>query len=176
MSKKKKEEIQEEVESVDKSSTEQTKEPTEENISELKERLDFETSKKLEILADFKNYKQRVEREREDLVLLGNKVLLNIVLEIRDDLNRALEEIENPTGLVMISDKIANLLKEQNIEEVEVKKGDSFNSEVMEAIGTINVENPAEDGKVMHIERLGYRVGGRDQMLRTARVIVGKKA
>ncbi|MBP9759027.1 nucleotide exchange factor GrpE [Candidatus Dojkabacteria bacterium] len=144
-----------------------------ENLSHL---LEEEKEARLRALADFDNYKKRVAKERDEINLLGNSMILNTLLEIQDDLLKAIEEIENPPmGLKMINDKVKNFLNEQNIVEVEIKPDDKFDPTYMEAIGTITVNEEEKANKVIHVDRKAYKIQSRDMLLRTARVIVGKK-
>ncbi|MCA9386023.1 nucleotide exchange factor GrpE [Candidatus Dojkabacteria bacterium] len=147
------------------------------DVTKLTAELEEMKEKNLRVLADFENYKKRIQKEREEMNLLGNSVVLGMLLEVMDDLNRGLEQMEGeaPVGLTMINDKIMNLLSEQNIEEVGVSVGDVFDPKVMEAVGTVSVPDENQDNKVIHVERKGYKVKDKDVMLRGCRVIVGKK-
>lgn len=147
-----------------------------EEVDKLTKLLEEEKEAKLRVLADFDNYKKRIVKERDEISLLGNATILNILLEIQDDLLKALEEIENPPlGLKMINDKVKTFLGEQDIVEVEVKPDDKFDPSFMEAIGTVTVNEDDKANKVIHVDRKAYKLKSKDMLLRTARVIVGKK-
>ncbi|MBD3362540.1 nucleotide exchange factor GrpE [Candidatus Dojkabacteria bacterium] len=148
----------------------------EEKIKDLEERLQEEKESRLVALADFENYKKRVQAEKEQLNLLANATVLNLVLEVLDDLQRAMQDMEEvPAGLSMIEGKITNLLEEQGLEQINVEEGDEFDPKLMEALGTVTVEDKEKDGKVIHLERKGYKFKDKDIIVRGARVIVGKK-
>lgn len=149
---------------------------TDNSISELYKQLESEKEAKLQVLADFDNYKKRIAKEREEFNLLGNASILSILLEIQTDLNRAIAEISDaPIGLTMIKDKINNFLTEQDIEEIVVSVDDKFEPQYMEAIGAIVVNDEDKIGKVVHVERNAYKLKTKDMLIQTARVIVGKK-
>lgn len=149
---------------------------TDNSISELYKQLESEKEAKLQVLADFDNYKKRIAKEREEFNLLGNASILSILLEIQTDLNRAIAEISGaPIGLTMIKDKINNFLTEQDIEEIVVSVDDKFEPQYMEAIGAIVVNDEDKIGKVVHVERNAYKLKTKDMLIQTARVIVGKK-
>jgi molecular chaperone GrpE len=145
-------------------------------IEQLTKQLEQEKEAKLMARADLDNYKKRVQKEREEMTFLGNATILSIVLEILEDLERGLADLkEIPVGLSMIKDKVNNLLAEQDIVELPIKEGDDFDPSKMEAIGTITVNEPEKDKKVIHVDRKAYIIKSKDMLIRTARVIVGKK-
>ena len=149
---------------------------TDNSISELYKQLESEKEAKLQVLADFDNYKKRIAKEREEFNLLGNASILSILLEIQTDLNRAIAEISDaPIGLTMIKDKINNFLTEQDIEEIVVSVDDKFEPQYMEAIGAVVVNEEDKIGKVVHVDRNAYKLKTKDMLIQTARVIVGKK-
>lgn len=146
-------------------------------LDELKKQLEQEKEAKLMARADLDNFKKRVQKEREEMSLLGNATILSILLEVLEDLERGLADLkEVPVGLSMIKDKVNNLLSEQGIEEIEIKEGDNFDPSRMEAIGTITVQDDSQVNKIIHVDRKGYKLKSKDALIRTARVIVGRKA
>lgn len=153
------------------------KEDSREKDKSIQQLLEVETEKRLKVLADFENFKKRVQKEREEMNLLANASMLNMFLEVMDDLNRAIGDMEDvPEGLSMIQDKVKNLLDQQGLEEIDVKVGDVFQPSKMEAIGTITVQDEKQDNKIIHVERKGYKLADKDVIVRGVRVIVGKKA
>lgn len=149
---------------------------TDNSIGELYKQLESEKEAKLQVLADFDNYKKRIAKEREEFNLLGNASILSILLEIQTDLNRAIAEISDaPIGLTMIKDKINNFLIEQDIEEMVVNVDDKFDPQYMQAIGAVVVNEEDKIGKVVHVDRNAYKLKTKDMLIQTARVIVGKK-
>lgn len=147
-----------------------------ERIKELENQLEIEKERKLEVLADFENYKKRMQKEKENLNLVANATVLNMLLEVMDDLRRAVSDMkETPAGLKMIQDKIDTMLNDFGIEKIEVTEGDEFDASRMEAIGTVAVKEEKKVNKVVHVERTGYKIKDKDFVVRGVRVIVGKE-
>ncbi len=146
------------------------------NLDDLLSQLEILKHEKLKALADFENFKKRVLQERQEFNLLSNSVIFSLLLEIADDLARAIAQIKDHSeGLGMILEKIKALLKENNIVEIEINEGDVFDPHKMEAIGTVTVNEIEKDNHVLHVERKGYKYADKDMYVRLPRVIVGKK-
>jgi molecular chaperone GrpE len=147
-----------------------------EKIKKLEEQMNELSEKSLRTLADFENYKKRVREEQQNLNLLASSATFSILLEIFDDLERSMSQMENPPdGLVMIKDKILSILEQHNIEQIKVETDSKFDLKSMEAIGTVTVKEDKQDGKVIHVERQGYKYKDKDMIIRPTRVIVGKR-
>ena len=69
-------------------------------------------------------------------------------------------------GIVYIKKQLEDVLKNNDIEEIEVKIGDKFNPEIHEAVG-----GDGEKQKMKKVIQKGYKLNGR--ILRAARVEVG---
>ncbi|MCA9383234.1 nucleotide exchange factor GrpE, partial [Candidatus Dojkabacteria bacterium] len=138
---------------------------TEASTEQQVDEVELERNAKLRVMADFQNYRRRIEKEREELMGMANKRFINSAIEVVDDFLRAINH-ENEkeekdydslmSGCEMILDKFSNLLKEQNIEEIEIKIGDNFDPNVMQALTTMPVQNEKEHNKVIHIDQKGY--------------------
>ena len=96
---------------------------------------------------------------------------------ILENLDRALavtQESKNFESLVdgvkLIRDQFNAALSELGLDEIKVK-GEPFNPEIAEAVETIEVEDEAEDNKVLEVISKGYRIN--DTLVRPAQVKVG---
>jgi molecular chaperone GrpE len=129
----------------------------------------------LRALADFDNYKRRVDRmvaERSDA---GRRDLLKRVLAVLDNLDRAAafrEQGSSPEqlvdGLLATVKQFATMLDAENVRPIDVL-GMPFDPAVAEAVGTrVNLDVP--EHTVLDEARKGYRIG--DDVLRPAQVIV----
>lgn len=77
----------------------------------------------LRLQADFINYKNRVEKEKENLYSHASEDLLCTLLPVLDNFERALESVENTDdsfykGMEMIYDQFDKALKEIGLEEI----------------------------------------------------------
>ena len=129
----------------------------------------------LRLAADFDNYRKRVAREHAELTTRANERLVNELLPVLDDLERALEaaaeheEAKLEEGVKLVHRSLASLLERQGLKEIETEG--AFDPHVHEALLAQPAEG-AEEGSVLQVLQKGYRLG--DKVLRPARVIVAE--
>jgi molecular chaperone GrpE len=125
-------------------------------------------------MADFENYKKRMERQLGDISMAGKRSVLLKMLPVLDNLERALSyEIENEGlkgGLNATLRAFENALASENVKAVSLK-GTIFDPKLAEAIGTQPADGVAEDTVVAEAHKL-YMIG--DDVLRPAQVLVAK--
>jgi len=145
---------------------------------QLAQDLAKEKDKFLRLFAEFDNYKKRTTKERIDLFKTANQDVLQALLPILDDFDRALAEIKKSEddalikGVELIFDKFKNTLTSKGLEEVEVKAGDIFNADFAEAITQIPAPSPNLKGKVVDVIEKGYKLG--DKIIRFPKVVTGQ--
>ena len=156
----------------------------EEQLAALREQLLAETEEKerqavlaaeylgvaKRVQADFENFKRRTQREREELVKLANHRLLEQLLLVFDDLERALaakcSEEELRRGVSRIRDNMAALMKDHGLREI--PSDGRFDPSVHEALAV----GEGEDGMILEVFQKGYYLG--DRVLRCSKVKVAK--
>ncbi|HWG56800.1 MAG TPA: nucleotide exchange factor GrpE [Gaiellaceae bacterium] len=129
----------------------------------------------LRLAADFDNYRKRVAREHADLSTRANERLLNELLPVLDDLERALdaaaehegEKLEE--GVKLVHRSFVSLLERHGLTEIDT--AGRFDPHVHEALLTQPGEG-AEEGSVLQVLQKGYKLG--ERVLRPARVIVAE--
>jgi molecular chaperone GrpE len=141
----------------------------------LTEELRREHEMYIRNLADFDNYRRRVERERGQVAQSGKRELLLPLLEVMDDFDRALQHSNaDPqslaAGLQAIQRRLAALLATEGVTAFE-SRGKLFNPLLHEAISTIESEE-IPPGTVLDEVSRGWRWG--DELLRPARVRVAQ--
>jgi molecular chaperone GrpE len=141
----------------------------------LKAELSREHELYLRTLADFDNYRRRVERERASSAHAGKRELVLPLLEVLADFDRALEHLGDvpewmSSGFVAIYRRLNSILQAQGIVPHE-SLGDRFNPARHEAIGMTESQD-IEPGTVVAELSRGYRWG--DEVLRPARVRVAQ--
>jgi molecular chaperone GrpE len=141
----------------------------------LKAELSREHDLYLRTLADFDNYRRRVERERAASAHTGKRELILPLLEVLDDFNRALEHLGNApewvsSGFDAIYRRFNSILEAQGIVPYE-SVGEIFDPVRHEAVGLTEDED-AEPGTVVAELNRGYCWG--DEVLRPARVRVAQ--
>jgi molecular chaperone GrpE len=130
-------------------------------------------NKFLYAMADFENYKKRIERQFAEIAMAGKKSVLAKFLPVIDNLERALGFEGDPEGLrgglQATLRGFEGVLASEGVKPIKVK-GEPFDPKVAEAIGTQAAD--ASDGTVLEEAQKGYTIG--DDLLRPAQVIVAK--
>jgi molecular chaperone GrpE len=143
----------------------------------LEEDLANEKDKFLRLFAEFENYKRRTSKERLDLFKTANQEVLQAMLPVMDDFDRAIIEIKKSEddvllkGVELIYEKLKSTLFSKGLEEVEVKSGDIFNADFAEAITQIPAPSPNFKGKIVDVIEKGYKLG--DKIIRFPKVVIG---
>ena len=145
---------------------------------QLTQDLAKERDKHLRLFAEFENYKKRTSKERIDLFKTANQEVLQAILPVLDDFDRAIIEIRKSEdelllkGVELIHDKLKSTLFSKGLEEVEVKAGDLFDADFAEAITQIPAPSPNLKGKIVDILEKGYKLG--DKIIRFPKVVIGQ--
>lgn len=145
---------------------------------QLQNNLAQEKDKFLRLFAEFENYKKRTAKERYDQLKTANEEVLQALLPVLDDFDRAVTEIaksnEGPLleGVILINDKLKNTLSSKGLEIVEVRTGDAFNADYAEAITQIPSPSPELKGKIVDVIEKGYKLG--DKIIRYPKVVIGQ--
>ena len=135
-----------------------------------------EKDKFLRLFAEFENYKRRTSKERMELYKTANQEVLQAMLPVMDDFDRASVEIAKSDdenlikGIELIHTKLRDTLFSKGLEVVDIKTGDAFNADFAEAITQI----PAGDklkGKIVDVIEKGYKLG--DKIIRFPKVVIG---
>jgi len=128
--------------------------------------------------AELDNFRKRTRREREDLIRRANEELLGSLLDVVDNLDRALavttetERREDPfvKGVEMIGGQLWGVLADRGLERMEVV-GEEFDPARHEAL-EIEVVTDKPPNIVLAEHRPGYLLAGK--VLRAALVKVSK--
>lgn len=150
-------------------------------VAELTEQLEQAREAKLMALADLDNFRKRVEQERQRLISLANISLLRALIEAIDDMERMIHDLEEQgvedkiDAFKPVLDKLRGILVDYSVQVVEIKAGDDFKPEYMEAIGVVNVQADDQHNKVVDIAQKAYKHKD-GQIVRMGRVVVGKKS
>ena len=132
-------------------------------------------NKFLYAMADFENYKKRMERQLGEISLAGRKSLIAKFLPVIDNLERALAYgTENEAlrgGLQATLRGFENVLTGEGVKAVSLK-GQPFDPRLAEAIGTQPAPAGIADDTVLEEATKAYVHG--DDVLRVAHVIVAK--
>ena len=128
--------------------------------------------------ADFYNYRQRVNREKQEARRRTEEDVITALLPVLDNLDRALMVPEDGSardvlvGVRMVQRQFLSTLEELGVSVIPTE-GQKFDTALHEAVGTVPVESPDQDGTVVAEQLRGYRTK-EGRVLRAARVTVGK--
>ena len=144
-----------------------------EEINRLKEQVREEHGLYLRALADFDNYRKRIEREQTDAAANGKRDIIISLLEVLDGFELALQHTKGAPsslsdGIKAIYRRLLSLLEQQKVEPIQ-SLGEPFDPRIHEAIDS-SPSDQYEPGTVMEEIQRGYRRG--DDLLRPARVRV----
>jgi molecular chaperone GrpE len=135
----------------------------------------------LRTMAEFENYRKRVERDRRDLSEHAASELLKELLPLVDDLERALAATPGAdsagavagfrAGVELINRQLLDLLRKRGVTAIEAL-GTDFDPHVHQAVSQ-EVSEAHRDGEVTEELRRGYKLG--DRLLRPAMVKVATR-
>jgi molecular chaperone GrpE len=146
--------------------------PTAEQEAEnLKAELDHVRDIYLRKLAEFDNFRKRVEREREDLRLAGVEEMVRELLPVLDNFERALQHAEDDSGafqqgVEMIAKQLWDTVERRGVKEVN-PVGQPFDPELHEAVQRVE-DGQYPPGTVAWVMLKGYTMG--DRLVRPAMV------
>jgi molecular chaperone GrpE len=146
----------------------------EEQLAAANARADENYGKFLLAVADFDNYKKRMQRDFDSLVGSRRRMLLERFLPVLDNLERALQSNAGGDtlrgGVEQTLRGFEAVLAGEGVKAIDVK-GKPFDPRVAEAIGT-SVSSGQADDTVVDVAEKGYTLG--EELLRPAKVIVAK--
>jgi molecular chaperone GrpE len=144
----------------------------------LIEKLAEMQDKYLRLSAEFDNYRKRTLREKMEISKYAGEEMLNEILPLMDDFERALSHIVTATdssgikeGLDLIYVKFSDFLKQHGVKEIE-SLNTSFNVDLHDAVAKIPVAEEDKKGKIVEVVLKGYYL--QDKVLRHSKVVIGE--
>lgn len=155
---------------------EKTRENQEKNdeIQDLKVKVEDYHSQVLRLQADFDNYKKRSEKEIKSYVKYANEGLILKIIEVYEDLERALKAEEThdlKKGVEMIYKKLEVILKGEGLCEIDAS-GEKFDPYKHEAL-MVEDNGKYDEGTI--IEELGKGYTLDSKVIKYSMVKVCKK-
>ena len=128
----------------------------------------------MRLQADFANYKRRTEAQKTEFVELGVKKIVNDLLPVLDNFERALDSIGEKDstydGILMIKNQLTDVLKKEGIVEMKAL-GEEFDPTYHHAVLTEDSDE-YDSGYVIEVLQKGYLIN--DKTLRPAMVKVSQ--
>lgn len=150
---------------------------TEELLAEAQAEIEELKTKQLYKQAEFENFRKRVITEKAELILNGGRKVLEAMLPVVDDLERALAHMDKAEDIQAVKDgvdliykKFLTTLKAQGVTPMEAQGAD-FNTDFHEAVTQFPAPTDELKGKVIDCTEKGYMLN--DSVLRYAKVVVG---
>lgn len=138
-----------------------------------KEPEEDESSRYMRLMADFQNYKKRVEKEKSDIYSYANEKLATELLAVLDNFERALdhdgEDKSFKEGMEMIFKQFLDVLEKSGLKEIPAL-GEDFDPNFHNAVMNEDTDE-YESGKVSGVMQKGYTLNGkviRPSMVRVA--------
>ncbi len=117
----------------------------------------------MRLMADFQNYKKRVEKEKKDLYSFANEKLVSELLDVLDNFERALDQEGQgdsfKEGMEMIFKQLGDVLKKSGLAEIPAL-GEEFDPNFHNAVMSEETDE-YESGKVSGVMQKGYTLNGK---------------
>ena len=131
----------------------------------------------LRLKAEWENYRKRTEAERTEERSRAAQGLVEKLLPVIDDLERAVEHSDAASedslkdGIVQVYGKVQEVLASEGVKVID-PKGEPFDANLHSAISKVE-DNKVPDETVLEVYQKGYEMGNR--VLRAAMVVVSSK-
>lgn len=146
-------------------------EEAEAEIASLKDQL-------LRKAAEFENFRKRTIKEKTELILNGGRRVIEALLPVLDDLERAQDNMGKATdvealkeGVELILSKLDKTLSGQGLKKIDTTDA-LFDTDFHEAIAMVPATEESQKGKVIDCVQTGYMLG--ETVIRHAKVAVGQ--
>lgn len=150
----------------------------ESELEKLSQELAEAKDKYLRLVAEFDNFRRRNAKERVDLIQTAGKDIVQSLLVVLDDTDRASKQMETSTdiettkeGVTLVFNKLRTILQQKGLKKME-SISHPFDPDLHEAITEIPAPSEELKGKVVDEIEPGYYLN--DKLIRHAKVIVGK--
>jgi molecular chaperone GrpE len=151
-------------------------EEEEKTLEELKEENKILSDKMMRALAETENIRKKFFKEKKDAEIYGCTRLARDILSVLDNLNRALESVDNEMmekqnafleGIELTKKELLNTFSNHEINELAPEEGEKFNPKFHQAM----FEGPHPDiekGNIIQVMANGFTIG--ERLLRAAQV------
>ncbi len=143
----------------------------EEMIAKLKDQV-------LRQMAEFDNFRKRTIKEKTELILNGGQRVLESLLPVLDDLERAQENMAKATdvktlreGVDLIQNKLIKTLGTHGLKRMETE-GTEFDTDFHEAIALLPAQDEAQKNHIIDCVQPGYLLN--EKVIRHAKVAVAQ--
>ncbi len=153
-------------------------EKLEKDLAEAQKTIEEQKDKYLRLSAEFDNFRKRTMKEKSELIKNGGEKAINAVLPVLDDLERALQNMQNTEdvkavydGINLIYQKFLKNLHQEGLEKME-PVGKDFDTDYHEAVALVPAPSEEQKGKVLDCVQTGYKLN--EKVIRHAKVVVAQ--
>jgi molecular chaperone GrpE len=146
-------------------------------VAQLKAQVDELKDKYLRQAAEFDNFRRRTAKEKIELIQTAGRDVIESLLEVLDDSERAQKQLDTAQdisqikeGIQLVFTKLRNTLAAKGLKPMDAK-GKEFDADQHEAITQIEAGDEMR-GKVVDEVIKGYFLN--EKIIRFAKVVVGK--
>ena len=129
-------------------------------------------------MAEFDNFRKRTIKEKAELILSGGSRVLESLLPVMDDLERAQDNMAKASdvetlreGVDLIMQKLMKTLEANGLKKMDTR-GVAFDTDFHEAIALTPAADEAQKNHVIDCVQAGYMLN--DKVLRHAKVVVAQ--
>jgi molecular chaperone GrpE len=142
----------------------------------LQQEISEQKDKYLRLYSEFENFRRRTAKEKLELIQSANEKLLNSLLPVVDDFDRAEKSLKDKNdkdleGVFLIYNKFKKTMDQFGVKVMDVQAGSDFNADLHEAITQVPAPNEKLKGKVVDVVEKGYLLN--EKVIRFAKVVVG---
>lgn len=134
--------------------------------------------KYIRLVAEFDNFRRRSAKEKMELTQTAGKEIIQALLVVLDDSERAAKQMETSTdinqvkeGINLVFGKFKSILQSKGLKKME-SINQFFDADLHEAITEIPAPTQEMEGKIIDEVEPGYYLN--EKLIRFAKVIVGK--
>jgi molecular chaperone GrpE len=150
----------------------------EDEYEKLRKELDEAKDKYMRLVAEFDNFRKRNAKERIELIATAGRDIVQSLLVVLDDSERAEKQMESTEdvkaikeGVSLVFNKLRSAMQQKGLKAMDSKNQD-FDPDVHEAITEIPAPTEEMKGKVIDEVEKGYYLN--EKLIRHAKVVVGK--
>jgi molecular chaperone GrpE len=147
-------------------SSEQSEEIVSKEVEELRKQSEENYNRLLRMQADFDNYKKRVTKEREDMYCNAKENIVQQLLPVVDNMERAATAFRNDQldekyicGVDMVCKQLMDVLDKNGVKEIEALEKE-FDPNMHHAVMQVPGEDEDEN-KVKEVFQKGYILGNK---------------
>ena len=156
--------------------TEEVDDEEDSEEDDLEVQLSEAKDKYLRLYSEFENFRRRTAKERIDLITTASREVIEAMLPVMDDFERAIkagEGSEANEGTILIYNKFKNILEGKGLKRMEINAGDEFDDDFHDAITQIPAPEKKLAGKIVDVVEPGYFLG--EKVIRFAKVVTAAK-